>query len=115
MYGLRPFLSRPDTYELSSERCNARCVLVLKPIIALKSPLSEYYFQKMGDIGYLCENYDAVRDTVLGILDRRPIGRYRQQQETILTQRVQFSPAGVSVEFRNLLGTNAGSRRMTPL
>jgi hypothetical protein len=100
-YGL--FFHRPGTYELRMSGAMLDAFSFIKPIIALKSPLSEYYFQKMGDIGYLCENYDAVRDTVLGILDRRPTDRYRQQQETILTQRAQFSPAGVSVEFRNLL------------
>ena len=94
-YGL--FFHRPDTYELRASGAILDAFSFIKPIIALKSPLSEYYFKKMGDIGYLCENYDAMRDTVLDILDRRPTDRYRQQQENILTQRVQFSPAGVSV------------------
>jgi hypothetical protein len=101
------FFHVPNAYELRASGAILDAFSFLKPIIALKSPLSEYYFQKMGDIGYLCENYNAVRDTVLDILDTRPIGRYRQQQENILRQRVQFSPAGVSVKFRNLLGTNA--------
>jgi hypothetical protein len=100
------FFNRPNAFELRTSGAILDAFLFLKPIIALKSPLSEYYFKKMGDIGYLCENYNAVRDTVLDILERRPNDRYRQQQENILTQRVQFSPAGVSLKFRNLLQTS---------
>jgi hypothetical protein len=105
------FFYRPDAFELRASATILDAFSFLKPIIALKSPLSEYYFKKMGDVGYLCENYNAMRDTVLDILETMPIDRYRQQQENIRTQRVQFSPAGVSVKFRSLLGPNAGHQR----
>jgi len=97
------FFYVPNAYELRASGAFLDAFLFLKPIIALKSPLSEYYFKKMGDIGYLCENHEAMRDTVLDILETRPSDRYRQQQENIVAQRVQFSPAGLSVKFRNLL------------
>jgi hypothetical protein len=105
------FFNRPNDYELRASGAILDAFSFLKPIIALKSPLSEYYFKKMGDIGYLCENRNAMKDTVLDILETMPTDRYRQQQENILTQRVQFSPAGVSVKFRSLLRTNAGHQR----
>ena len=105
------FFYRPDAFELRASATILDAFSFLKPIIALKSPLSEYYFKKMGDIGYLCENYKAMRDTVLDILEIMPIDRYRQQQENILTQRVQFSPAGVSAQFRSMLGANVGHQR----
>jgi hypothetical protein len=97
------FLNRPNAYELRASGAILDAFSSLKPIIALKGPLSEYYFNKMGDIGYLCENSSAVKDTILDILETRPIERYRQQQENILKQRVRFSPASVSMKFRNLL------------
>jgi hypothetical protein len=100
------FFYKPNTYELRASAAILDAFSFLKPIIALKSPLSEYYFKKMGDMGYLCENYNAMRDTVLDILETRPTDRYRQQQENILTHRAQFSPAGVSRRFRNLLQTS---------
>jgi hypothetical protein len=95
-------LSQAERFRITGEWCNSRCVLISKTYHCPKDPLSEYYFKKMGDIGYLCENYNAMRDTVLDILGTMPIDRYRQQQENILTQRVQFSPAGISLKFRNL-------------
>jgi hypothetical protein len=94
------FFNRPNAYELRASGAVLDAFSFLKPIIALKSPLTEYYFNKMGDIGYLCENRSVVKDTILDILETRPIDRYRQQQENILTQRVQFSPAGLSQKFR---------------
>jgi hypothetical protein len=97
------FFYRPDAYELRASGAILDAFSFLKPIIALKSPLTEYYFKKMGDIGYLCENSNAMKDTILDILDARPAERYRQQQQNILTQRVQFSPAGLSSKFRSLL------------
>jgi len=105
------FYYRPDAFELRASATILDAFSFLKPIIALKSPLSEYYFKKMGDVGYLCENYNAMRETVLEILETMPIDCYRQQQENILAQRVQFSPAGVSAKFRSLLTATAGHQR----
>src|SRR5665647_288103 len=96
------FFYRPSAYELRASSAILDAFSFLKPIIALKSPLSEYYFKKMGDIGYLCENRNAIKDTFLDILETRPIDRYRQQQENIRAQRVQFSPADLSPKFRSL-------------
>lgn len=97
------FLYRSNAYELRAGGSILDAFSLLKPIIALKSPLTEYYFKKMGDIGYLCENHNAIKDTILDILETKPIDRYRQQKANILKQRVQFSPAGLSLKFRSLL------------
>ncbi|MGZ4864804.1 MAG: hypothetical protein ACXV5H_08355 [Halobacteriota archaeon] len=97
------FFNRPNAYELRASGAVLDAFSFLKPIIALKSPLTEYYFKKMGDIGYLCENRYDVKETILEILETKPIDRYRQQQKNILTQRVQFSPAELSQKFRCLL------------
>jgi hypothetical protein len=107
------FFYRPSAFELRASGTILDALSFVKPIIALESPLTEYYFKKMGDVGYLCENYSAIRDTVLDLLETMPIDRYRQQQENILTQRVQFSPAGVSVKFRNLLQASTQKVHMT--
>jgi len=94
--------NRPDAYELRASAAIYDAFSFLKPIIAMKSPLTEYYFKQMGDIGYLCENRSAVKETILNVLETRPFDRYRQQQENIRTQRVQFSPVGLSLKFRSL-------------
>jgi hypothetical protein len=63
------FFYRPNAYELQTNGAILDAFSFLKLVITLKSPLSEYCFKKMGDIGYLCENYNAMRETVLDILE----------------------------------------------
>lgn len=92
-----------SAYELNGTAAILDAFSHLKPIIALKTPLSEYYFNKMGDVGYLCESYSDMKNTVLEVLETKPIDRYRVQQDNILAKRDQFSPAGIAPEFRVLL------------
>jgi hypothetical protein len=92
-----------SAYELNGTAAILDAFSYLKPIIALKTPLSEYYFNKMGDVGYLCESYSDMKNTVLEVLETQPIDRYRVQQDNILAKRDQFSPAGIAPEFRVLL------------
>jgi hypothetical protein len=98
------FFHVASAYELNGTAAILDAFSYLKPIIALKTPLSEYYFNKMGDVGYLCESYSDVKNAVLEVLETKPIGRYRVQQDNILAKRGQFSPAGIAPELRVLAG-----------
>lgn len=75
----------------------------LKPIIALKTPYFEYFFDKMGDIGYLCEDYDEMLEIIIKIVDNMPNRQYIRQQQNILDARSEFSLDNVSKKFRNIL------------
>ena len=101
------FFHLASGYELNGTAAILDAFSYLKPIIALKTPLSEYYFNKMGDVGYLCESYSDVKKAVLEVLETKPIGRYRVQQDNILAKRGQFSPAGIAPKFRVLLQQKA--------
>jgi hypothetical protein len=101
------FFHLASAYELNGTAVIMDAFSFLKPIIALKTPLSEYYFDKMGDVGYLCESYSDMKNTVLEVLETKPIGRYRVQQDNILAKRGQFSPAGVAPKLRVLLEQKA--------
>jgi hypothetical protein len=101
------FFHAASAYELNGTAAMLDAFSHLKPIIALKTPLSEYYFNKMGDIGYLCQSYDDVKNAVLDVLETKPIGRYACQQDNILARRDQFSPAGIAPELRVLLRQRA--------
>jgi glycosyltransferase involved in cell wall biosynthesis len=63
----------------------------IKPIIALRNPYFEYYFEKMGDIGYLCDSYEELKELVSEIIKKRPNERYLDQQRNILKGRNEFS------------------------
>jgi hypothetical protein len=101
------FFHVASAYELNGTAAMLDAFSHLKPIIALKTPLSEYYFNKMGDIGYLCQSYNDAKGAVMEILEKKPLDRYRAQQENILKQRDQFSPAGIAPKLRVLLREKA--------
>jgi len=101
------FFHVASAYELNGTAAMLDAFSHLKPIIALKTPLSEYYFNKMGDIGYLCQSYNDAKGSVMEILEKKPLDRYRAQQENILKQRDQFSPAGIAPKLRVLLREKA--------
>ena len=62
----------------------------LKPIIGIRTPFLDYYFNIMGDIGYRCDTYDDVKATITEILNHKPIDRYSQQRNNILEGRKRF-------------------------
>ncbi|HEV2176513.1 MAG TPA: hypothetical protein VGW33_04825 [Terriglobia bacterium] len=67
-----------------------------KPGIYLRNPYLEYYFGRLGDVGYLCDSYEEVRDVVLSTLREFPEMRYRQQCENIWRGRELFQPRSVA-------------------
>lgn len=96
------FLNRPDQYDLVASGSLMDAFSYLRPIIALKQPLFEYYFKTMGDIGYLCESYGEIKERILSILANKPNERYRVQQCNILNGRERFSPMVVSSQLATL-------------
>lgn len=74
----------------------------LKPIIALRSPYFEHYFNIMGDIGYLCDSYGEMKETIHEILNNKPKQRYIAQQLNILKGRKKISIDQLSRDFLNL-------------
>ena len=62
----------------------------LKPVIALKSPFFSAYFDKMGNIGYLCDNYADLKRRVLDLLAHPPFDEYLLQRQALLTGREQL-------------------------
>jgi glycosyltransferase involved in cell wall biosynthesis len=71
-----------------------------KPLIALRTPMTEYCFREMGDIGYLCDSYQQMLDAVRSLLQVRDRTRYRSQCDNIWKNRVIFSPESVANQLR---------------
>ncbi len=93
-----------DWYRL---RANASFLDTLqcgKPGIHLRNPYIEMWFERMGNIGYLCDSIaemDAImRDIIAG--NRRD--EYAQQQETILQKRYMLSPEHIAHQFQTIVG-----------
>ena len=74
----------------------------IKPGIFLKNPYIDFYFERIGDIGYLCDTPDEMRALILSLVREFPAERYRQQQVNILHGRQIFEPPRVADQFRKI-------------
>jgi hypothetical protein len=74
-----------------------------KPGIFLRSRYLEHYFGLMGDIGYLCDTYDAVLATIETISREFPTARYVQQCENVRKHRERFSPQQLASQMREAM------------
>ena len=60
-------------------------------------------FERMGDIGYLCDSYEEMRNIVLSILREFPLARYQQQCENIRRGRRIFEPQALAPRLRAIV------------
>ncbi|MDR2343333.1 MAG: hypothetical protein LBD86_02230 [Spirochaetaceae bacterium] len=78
----------------------------LKPVIALHNPYFDYVFDKMGDIGYLCDNLDemavVIRKVVLNVGGGGG-GRYNTQRRNIMNGLKLFSTEYLADGMRSIL------------
>jgi Tfp pilus assembly protein PilZ len=75
------FLAPPDAYRFSVSGAFLDAVSLLKPVIALRNSFFEHCFEKMGDIGYLCDTVWQAQERVAELSHRFPRSHYRSQQE----------------------------------
>lgn len=93
------FFHKAEDYRFTASGAFFDAISHINPIIAIKNPFLKYYFNLMGDIGYLCENYDEMRDTIFNIIKNPPKERYKQQQLNILQGREKISIEKIAEKF----------------
>ncbi len=96
------FCQNPKSYRLTVCATLYDALSYLKPIIALKTPFFEYYFSKMGDIGYLCDDYEEMLSLIIGLIKSRPRKRYMEQCNNILRGRDFFRIANLSIKMKDI-------------
>jgi hypothetical protein len=96
-------LADPSHYRLVASASFLDALCYLKPGIYLRNPYIEYYFDRMGDVGYLCDSYDQFRDVVLSVLREFPEERYRKQRANILCGRRMFEPEVIAPQLRSIV------------
>jgi len=98
------FFYKPGTYRLTASGALLDAFSYAKPIIAIRNPFFEYYFDLMGDIGYLCKDYAEMKSIFVDILNNKiNKNNYRLQQQNILKAREKFSTANIARTFQALL------------
>jgi hypothetical protein len=101
-------LADPSHYRLVASASFLDALSHVKPGIYFRNPYLEYYFRKMGDIGYLCDSYEEVHDVVFSVIRNFPEARYRQQCEKIQSGRRIFEPEVIAPQLRAIV---TGRRR----
>jgi hypothetical protein len=96
-------LADPMHYRLVASASFLDALRYLKPGIYLRNPYVEHYFNRLGDIGYLCRSYSEVRDVVRSVVHDFPQAQYRQQCENIRHGRRIFEPQAVAPRFRDII------------
>jgi len=74
----------------------------IKPGVYLCNPYIAYYFNLFGDIGYLCDDYEHLKKTILSIINDFPTTRYLNQCSSIKKARKLFDPSIISGEIKKL-------------
>ncbi len=93
----------PEYYRLIASATFIDALAFQKPGIYIRNPYLDDYFHLMGDIGYLCEDYNELREVVRGIMQDFPRDRYRQQVINILNGRAIFSTEQAALKLRSIV------------
>jgi hypothetical protein len=97
------FIYPPDTYQFTASGGLLAVLSHLKPVIAFRTRYFEYVFDKMGDIGYLCNDTNDMINIVKNIIQKRDMDHYRKQQEAILRGMKHFAPEQLAPKMREIL------------
>jgi hypothetical protein len=62
-----------------------------KPIIAMKNDFFEYYFNRFGNIGYLCNSYDEIKNKIREIIQVFPSEEYNLQVANLRRAKEELS------------------------
>jgi hypothetical protein len=97
------FLYPADYYLFTASGALLEALAHLKPFVALHNPYFDYVFDKMGDIGYLCDTVDEMAATIKEIVLAGDIERYNTQRQNIKEGLKLFSPEYLAVKMKSLL------------
>jgi hypothetical protein len=93
----------PPHYRLRASATFLDALSHVKPGIYLRTPYLEHYFNRMGDVGYVCDSYEEMRDLVIRLARDFPTRRYQEQCANILAGRRLFEPAILAPKLRGIL------------
>lgn len=77
-----------------------------KPIIALKNDFFKYYFEKMGNIGYLCDDIEEMKTVVMSLIKKKNINEYELQVMNLKRAKKALSISTIKNELKNQLNFN---------
>ena len=90
-------------YALTASATFQDALSYIKPVVGLRSPYIAHYAERIGDVGYLCDDYAGMLETVRSLAAEFPAERYQQQCENILRGRDIFAPETLAPRLREIV------------
>lgn len=100
-YVCLPF--QPGYYNLSASGAFIDAMTWLKPVIACHVPIVEDIFAQFGDLGYLCDDADAMSAVFDDIMTRPDPVRYAAQIEALRCARAARMPEALAQDYRAIV------------
>ncbi len=100
-YVFLPF--RRGYYDLSASGALIDALTWLKPIITIRVPLTEQFFDEFGDIGILCEDEAGLEAAVEAVLADPDADRYARQVAALRQARAARQVEILAVRYRRIV------------
>jgi glycosyltransferase involved in cell wall biosynthesis len=100
-YIMLPF--RRGYYDLSASGALLDAVTWLKPVIAMRVPLTERFFAEYGDIGHLCVDEAEMERVVAEVAGRPDFARYDRQVDALRRARAARTPEALAPRYRRMV------------
>jgi hypothetical protein len=81
------FLYPKHSYELMASGAYFDTLSYAKPVMALKNSFFSYYFELMGNVGFLFDQYEGMKNKLLETMDTLPLEEWKQMQSKIVEDR----------------------------
>ncbi|MFT6002978.1 MAG: hypothetical protein ACJAR8_001681 [Bacteroidia bacterium] len=99
------FFFPSDEYVMRASGAVMDFVGFLKPIIALKHPLFDYFTDTFGDIGYICDTMEEMQEVIADLSKKTPesLARYQCFVDNLAKLRAKSAVSEVAIELREQL------------
>lgn len=100
-YGL--YFYDSDKYKLTASGAIFDALTHGKPVICLRTTYFEYVFDKLGDVGFLCNSRDEMISVMNEIIENHDEQKYLEQQKNITCNIWKFSEQEIEKQLKLIL------------
>lgn len=93
------FITPNSLYDLCPSGTFFDAVKYCTPIIALHNPFFDYYFEKLGNIGYMCNSIHEMQQIIDNILEGNNLKEYQEQKTNLIKARNILSLDSITDSF----------------
>ena len=90
-----------NSYKLIASGAFLDAINFEKPMIAIKNDYMNYYFEKYGNLGYLCDSYEELKDRIIYLINNFPAKEYLEQVKNIQQIKKNESINKISMILKN--------------